>query len=124
MPITTADQTSLSTLNINTFDTYAEYQSAYNANLIQPNEICIINEEIQYDWAQTNSAATDFIKNKPEPQVIDTGDEIMMAKGEQTTLKAGNYTGFGYLIQAIPYPPFYTLVEIENMAYHDFGGIN
>lgn len=109
MPITTTDQTSLSTLNINTFDTYADYQSAYNANLIQPNEICIINEEIQYDWAQTDSGATDYIKNKPEPTLFE---------------KAGNYTGFGYLIQAIPYPPFYALVEIENMAYHDFGGIN
>lgn len=54
------------TLKINHFETFADYQSVRNQNLIDDNELSFIDEQIQSDWAQTNSNEPDFIKNKPE----------------------------------------------------------
>lgn len=62
--------TDITDLKINQFNSLSDFQAAQAQGLIGNDDISIVNDTIQADWAQNDPNADDYIRNKPFISVV------------------------------------------------------
>lgn len=86
-------------LNKPDLSVYATHQEVINsvsaATAVLEQEIQDIPEQVQSDWAQTNTSAVDYIKNKPEEEAVEftdlvAGDNITITASGSSTVISSN----------------------------------